>query len=86
MATSARLAPKTLLALQRYCKAHGVTKTQALEQGIALLLRYEGQRGKHPAYLAYLSQRGQPSAPSSARRSQESTQSIKRYLDAKHSR
>jgi hypothetical protein len=37
MAVSARLRSKTPLALTRYCKAHGLTKTQALERGAAQL-------------------------------------------------
>jgi hypothetical protein len=85
MSVSARLSPKTQLALARYCKAHGLTKTQALERGIDLLLLHEGEGAHHPAFLAYQRLRDQNSA-STARKSQESTESIKRHLDAKHSR
>jgi hypothetical protein len=85
MSISARLTPKTLLALARYCKAHRLTKTAALERGIALLLRHEAEGTHHPAFLAYQRVRNQnlPTAPQ--RKSQESTRAIKRYLDEKHS-
>ena len=86
MAISARLNSKTQLALSRYCKAHGLTKTQALERGIGLLLHHEGEGAHHPAFLAYQRLREQRFPSTGARRSQESTQAIKRYLDAKHSR
>ena len=86
MAISARLNSKTQLALLRYCKTHGLTKTQALERGIGLLLRHEGGGAHHPAFLAYRRLREEKFSPTGARRSQESTQAIKRYLDAKHSR
>lgn len=86
MAISARLAPKTQLALQRYCRTHGVTKTEALERGIALLLRSEEQRAKHPALIAFERLREQKSSVTARRPSQESTAAIKRHLDAKYSR
>jgi hypothetical protein len=86
MSVSARLNPKTQLALARYCKAHGLTKTEALERGIALLLRDEGEGAHHPTFLAYQRLRGQNSAVASERKSQESTRPIKRHLDEKHSR
>ena len=86
MSISARLSPKTQLALARYCKAHGLTKTQALERGIDLLLRHEGQGAHHRAFLAYRQLRDHKFAATAARKSQDSTESIKRYLDAKHSR
>jgi hypothetical protein len=50
MAISARLSSKIQLALARYCKAHGLTKTEALERGIQLLLRYEGERAIPPGH------------------------------------
>lgn len=53
MAISARLSSKTQLALSRYCKAHGLTKTEALERGIQLLLRYESERARHPAWISF---------------------------------
>lgn len=86
MSVSARLSPKTQLALARYCKAHGLTKTEALERGIDLLLRHEGGGAHHAAFLAYRRLRDQNFPSTGTRKSQESTASIKRYLDAKHSR
>jgi hypothetical protein len=86
VSVSARLSSKTQLALARYCKAHGLTKTQALERGIHLLLRHEGEGAHHPAFLAYQRVRDQKFPSAAGRESQESTESIKRYLDAKHSR
>lgn len=53
MAVSPRLSPKTQRALARYCKMHGITKIQALKRGIALLLRHEGERAHHPAFIAF---------------------------------
>jgi hypothetical protein len=53
MAVSARLSSKTQLALARYCKSRGITKTQALERGLALLLQQDGTSVHHPALEAY---------------------------------
>jgi hypothetical protein len=74
------------LALARYCKAHGLTKTEALERGIALLLNHEGKGAHHPAFLAYQRLRDQKLPADRERKSQESSRAIKRYLDEKHSR
>jgi hypothetical protein len=53
MSISARLPAKTLRALERYCKAHGLTKTEALDRGIALLLEEERGGAHHPAFDAF---------------------------------
>lgn len=83
MAISARLSHKVQLALIRYCKAHGLTKTEALERGIDLLVASEGGRAGHPAFAAYerLRPRLAAAAPKDAL---ESIDSIKRSLDEKY--
>jgi hypothetical protein len=81
MTVSARLSPKTQLALARYCKSHGLTKTQALERGIALLLQHDGAGAHHPAFEAYRRLRGEFAR---AAGKPESTQTLKRHLDEKY--
>ncbi len=52
MAVSARLKRETEARLTRFCRAKGISKTEAIERGIELLI--EQDRGQaHPAYLAY---------------------------------
>jgi hypothetical protein len=81
MAASARLSPKSQLALARYCKSRGITKTQALERGIALLLQHDGASAHHPAFEAYQRLQGEfaraPHKP-------ESIRTLKRHLDEKY--
>jgi len=79
MAISARLNSKIQLALARYCKAHGLTKTEALERGIQLLLRYEGERARHPAWTSFERLRIQRSKDQL-----ESVDTLKRHLDEKY--
>lgn len=86
MAISARLNSKTQIALMRYCRRHGLSKTQAIERGIGLLLSEQGASAYHPAFLAYRRLRVPLVEPAVSRRSQESSRAIKEYLDAKHSR
>jgi hypothetical protein len=43
---------KTEAALTRFCRARGITKTEAIERGLALLLDQD-RRGEHAAYVAY---------------------------------
>jgi len=84
MAVSARLGPKTQLALARYCKARGLTKTEALERGIALLLRHEGRRAHHPAFTSFLRLREQLSQASTSNHKSGSNETLKRHLDEKY--
>lgn len=84
MSVSARLSPKVQLALTRYCRAHGLTKTQAIERGIAMLLSSEGQSDKHPAFAAYERLRPQLAATADSPNSLESIESLKRHLDEKY--
>ena len=84
MAVSARLAPKTQLALARYCKAHGLTKTQALERGIALLLQHEGVRARHPAFASFERLRDRLPRASGLEHEHDSTDTLKRHLDEKY--
>jgi hypothetical protein len=80
MAISARLSSKTQLALSRYCKTHGLTKTEALERGIQLLLRYEGEGAHHPAWISF--QQLPIARPSKGQL--ESMDTLKRHLDEKY--
>jgi hypothetical protein len=84
MAVSVRLVPKTQLALARYCKAHGLTKTEALERGIALLLKHEGKRAHHPAFAAFQRLKGPPSQSVSQNFKDGTIDSLKRHLDEKY--
>jgi hypothetical protein len=84
MAVSARLGSKTQLALARYCKTHGITKTQALQRGIALLLQHEGARTQHPAYAAFERLRDRLARATSSKRESDSVSTLKRRLDEKY--
>jgi hypothetical protein len=85
MSVSARLTAKSKLALARYCKTHGVTKTEALERGIALLLRHEGERARHPAYASFERLALQlPTAVDEPQHRGTSSAPLKRHLDAKY--
>lgn len=84
VAVSVRLVPKTLLALTRYCKAHGVTKTQALERGIALLLKHEGRRASHPAFTSFQRLGAQLSRARSQESADTTTDALKGHLDEKY--
>jgi len=84
MTISARLTPKTQLALMRYCREHGLTKTQALERGIALLLAHKGSGERHPAFTAFERIRGRLSQSSTHKGKLDSTETLKRHLDEKY--
>lgn len=84
MAVSARLGTKTQLALARYCKAHGLSKTQALERGIALLMQHEGAKAQHPAYVSFVRLRDRLAHAGAAKNQPDSVSSLKRHLDAKY--
>jgi len=81
MSISARLPAKTLRALERYCKTHGITKTEALDRGIALLLNEERESAHHPAFDAFVRLRRQLTEASSPL---ESVRDVKRRLDEKY--
>ncbi len=84
MAVSARLGTKTQLALARYCKAHGLTKTQALERGIALLIQHDSAGAKHPAYTSFERLLDRLPRSPDAKREADSIASMKRHLDEKY--
>ncbi len=84
MAISARMNPRLQLALTRYCRAHGLSKTQALERGVSLLLSAEGEGEGHPAYTAYRRIRPQLGSEAEPRGRLESIASMKRRLDEKY--
>jgi hypothetical protein len=83
MATSARLSRKTEAALKRFCKAAGVTKTQAIEQGLAMLLEHD-RNGTHAAFAAYQQLKLVPEVPSEA--SQRSSDAMRAAIRAKYHR
>lgn len=72
------------IALARYCKTHGLTKTEALERGLDLLLAREAQGKQHPAFDAYERLRPQLTGRAEARGSGDSIASLKRHLDEKY--
>jgi hypothetical protein len=84
VAVSARLTIKTQLALARYCKAHGLTKTQALERGIALLIQHDGAGARHPAYSSFERLLDRLPHTPDAKREADSISSMKRHLDEKY--
>lgn len=79
MAISARLNYKTQRALARYCKTHGLTKTEALERGIELLLQTQDRGTGHPAWTAFQRLRIE-----GAQDTTESVDALKRHLDEKY--
>ena len=85
MAISARLEPKTQMALTRYCKAHGITKTEALERGIRLLVKEETMQ-HHSAYAAYLRHHDKVTGakPKAKRKPTTTSRQQKDFLDAKY--
>jgi hypothetical protein len=52
MAISARLSNKTVTELDRFCRANNITKTEAIERGIAVLLEQSKEQA-HPAFAAF---------------------------------
>jgi hypothetical protein len=86
MAISARLTNKTQLALMRYCRTHGITQTQALERGIALLLAHGESGVRHPAFAAYERLRGRLPDGLALEGKPDSTEAVKRHLDEKFRR
>jgi len=81
MSVSARLSVKTRSALERYCKHRGITKTQALERSIQLLLE-TAEESHHAAYLAFLRLRDR--LPPGGGDAGKGSSTIKRLLDAKY--
>lgn len=84
MSISARLSPMMQIALARYCKAHGLTKTEALERGIDLLLASGRQGKRHPAFEAFERLRPQLAGRSDVKGKLDSVGSMKRHLDEKY--
>ena len=70
MSISARLSPELEKALTRFCKTNGITKTEAIEKGIGLLLEQDRER-EHPAFAAYRQLKLVPEAAASAERSSD---------------
>lgn len=61
MALSARLSRRVEAALERFCRAKGITKTEAAER--AILLLEQDQSTHHAAYFAYRQLELVPEAP-----------------------
>lgn len=80
MSISARLRPQAELALKRYCRNRGISKTEAVERGLELLLRTE-QGDKHSAWLAF--DRIRPSLSPDSSDDRPSAE-VKKLLDAKY--
>lgn len=83
MSVSARLSHKTVTELDRFCKANKITKTEAIERGIAALLEQSlGQA--HPAFAAFQQLKLVPEAarPSTRR----SSDAMRDAILAKYSR
>lgn len=53
MAVSARLRRDLDVKLKRFCSVRGISKTDAIERGLELLVEQDRKQA-HPAYLAYL--------------------------------
>jgi hypothetical protein len=83
MTISARLDRKTVAALERFCKANKITKTQAIERGITVLLE-QSQEQAHPAFLAYQQLKLVPEARRSS--VQRSSEVMRDTIRAKYSR
>lgn len=84
MSISARLRPKMQIALVRYCKTHGLTKTEALERGLDLLLASETEGKRHPTFDAYERLRPRLTARADPKRRLDSVAPVKRHLDEKY--
>lgn len=83
MATSARLDRKTTAALERFCKVNRITKTEAIERGINVLLA-QAQEEVHPAFAIY---QHLTLVPEAARPStQRSSDAMRDAIRAKYSR
>lgn len=81
MAVSARLKRETEAKLTRFCRARGISKTEAIERGVDLLIAND--RGDaHPAFLAYQQLTFVPEAPSAAR--PRSSDAMRTALRAKY--
>ncbi len=80
MAVSARLKRSTSARLTRFCRASGISKTEAIERGLELLL--EEDQGHHPAYLAYLDLKLEPERKSGS--GKRSSAAIRAAIRAKY--
>ena len=70
MTVSARLCSSTKASLTRFCKDKGITKTEAIERGIEMLLSKD-KTDLHPAYAAYKQLKLVAEAPMPVRRSSD---------------
>lgn len=84
MATSARLSKRAETALTRFCKAHNVTKTEAITRALDLLLVQDG-RGAHPAFVAYQQLKLVPEQPVVALK-EKSSDAMRAAIRAKYPR
>jgi len=80
MAVSARLKRSTSARLTRFCRARGISKTEAIERGLALLL--DEDQDQHAAYLAYLQLKLVPERAGPA--GQRSSAAMRKAIRAKY--
>ena len=83
MTISARLDRKTVAALERFCRVNAITKTQAIERGITVLLA-QAREQSHPAFIAYQQLKLVPEVPRSS--TQRSSDAMRDAIRAKYSR
>lgn len=65
---SARLRREVDAKLTRFCRARGISKTEAIERGIGLLMEQDREHA-HPAYVAYQQLKVVPEEPAGRRSS-----------------
>jgi Ribbon-helix-helix protein, copG family len=83
MTISARLSNKTVAELDRFCKANKITKTEAIERGIAALLEQSREQA-HPAFAVFQQLKLVPEAARPPAR--RSSDAMRDAIRAKYSR
>jgi hypothetical protein len=81
MAVSARLRRDIDAKLRRFCSSRKISKTEAIERGLELLLEQDRGQG-HAAYLAYRQLKLVPERPTPPGR--RSSEAIRAAIRAKH--
>jgi hypothetical protein len=82
MAVSARLRRDVAAKLTRFCRTEGISKTEAIERGIELLVERTDSEC-HPAYAAYLSLKLVPESKRAG--SRKSSDAMKTAIRARYS-
>lgn len=68
MAVSARLRREVDAKVTRFCRSRGISKTEAIERGIGLLMEQDREHA-HPGYVAYQQLKLVPEEPAGKRSS-----------------